>query len=139
MNQPSDVDKKLVQSLNLRRVPKLKQFRYLTKVFSSFEKKVFFGAAVAAVAALIVLTVNFYQTRFIPTPTTGGTYTEALIGAPQYINPILSQTNDVDSDISRLVFSGLFKYDQALQLVPDLVERFTVGEDEKTFTFIQCL
>ena len=136
MNQPSDVDKKLVQSLNLRRVPKLKQFRYLTKVFSSFEKKVFFGAAVAAVAALIVLTVNFYQTRFIPTPTTGGTYTEALIGAPQYINPILSQTNDVDSDISRLVFSGLFKYDQALQLVPDLVERFTVGEDEKTFTFI---
>jgi len=136
VNQPSDVDKKLVQSLNPRRVPKLKQLRYLTKIFSSFEKKVFFGAAVTALLAILVLAITFYQANFIPTPAAGGTYTEALIGAPQYLNPILSETNDVDSDIARLVFSGLFKYDQSLQLVPDLVERFTVSEDQKSFTFI---
>ena len=77
----------------------------------------------------------FYLQHFIPQPAIGGEYSEGLIGAPQYINPLLSQTNDVDTDLQRLVFAGLVKYDHDLQLVPDLAEGWEVSDDLKTFTF----
>ena len=38
----------------------------------------------------------------------GGTYKEAQVGQPHYINPILSSANDLDLDLTRLVYSSLF-------------------------------
>ena len=49
------------------------------------------------------------RTDAIPAP--GGIYSEALVGEPQFINPILLGINDVDRDIAALVYSGLMKYD----------------------------
>ncbi len=93
------------------------------------------GLTLLATASLIFLIITFYYRNFLPVPRVGGSYVEGLIGAPQYINPLLSQTNDVDSDISRLVFSGLLKYDKELQLTKDLAESWQVSDDQKTYTF----
>jgi peptide/nickel transport system substrate-binding protein len=67
-------------------------------------------------------------------PKTGGSYTEGLIGVPHYINPLLA-SNDVDRDLSSVIFSGLMKMDAKGQLVPDLAEGYTISDDKKTYTF----
>ena len=45
-------------------------------------------------------------------PASGGTLVEALVGQPQYLNPLLSQNNPVDRDICALVFEGLTRHDE---------------------------
>ncbi|HTL39311.1 MAG TPA: peptide ABC transporter substrate-binding protein [Methylomirabilota bacterium] len=65
----------------------------------------------------------------------GGEITEGLVGQPQFINPILAQNNNVDSDLSRIVYAQLLKYDDAEDLRPDLAQDLpTISADQKTFT-----
>lgn len=67
-------------------------------------------------------------------PAQGGEYSEGLVGEPLYINPILSLTNDIDADLEHLIFSRLFTYDNQGNLQPDLIERYEISEDHKTYT-----
>ncbi len=67
-------------------------------------------------------------------PVFGGTYTEGLIGQPQYINPILASTN-TDFSITNLVFSGLTKYNQEGELIGDLSARWEIAPGSKKYTF----
>lgn len=64
-------------------------------------------------------------------PKESGEYSEGIIGEPLYINPVLSATNDVDTDIEYLIFSRLFTYDNNGKLKPDLVDRYETSEDGK--------
>src|SRR6266566_9759362 len=50
------------------------------------------------------------------------------------LNPVIAAT-DVDQDISRLVFSGLTRYDQAGAIVPDLASAFHTERDGRVWTF----
>ena len=68
-------------------------------------------------ALSIVNYINNY-TQLIPQA--GGSYHEAAIGQPRNINPILAGANDLDVDITRLVYSGLFRFNNKLELVNDL-------------------
>lgn len=131
-----ELDKKLVYSLNKKKIPSLKQLKYLPQVLNPKQRLIIRGLTVLIFLCLLFIATNFYLRNFLPTPTVGGQYSEGLIGAPQYINPLLCQTNDVDSDISRLIFSGLLKYDKELQLIPDLAASWQTSEDQKTFTFV---
>ncbi|MBI3290989.1 peptide ABC transporter substrate-binding protein [Candidatus Falkowbacteria bacterium] len=130
-----ELDKKLVYSLNTKKIPSLKQLKYLPKVLNPKQRLAVITLSILICISLISLVAAFYLRNFIPTPAFGGEYSEGLIGAPQYINPLLSQTNDVDSDISRLIFSGLLKYDNDLQLVPELTRQWQASEDQKVYTF----
>jgi len=67
-------------------------------------------------------------------PEYGGRYREGIAGQPRYINPILSQTSDADADLVRLVFSGLYAYDNEGKLKPSIAESSEVSEDGKTYT-----
>jgi peptide/nickel transport system substrate-binding protein len=64
----------------------------------------------------------------------GGTYVEGVAGVPQYLNPVIAAT-DVDEDVSRLVFSGLTRYDQAGAIVADLASTFHTESDGRVWTF----
>ena len=64
----------------------------------------------------------------------GGTYVEGVAGVPQYLNPVIAAT-DVDEDVSRLVFSGLTRYDQTGAIVPDLASAFHTESDGRIWTF----
>jgi len=68
-------------------------------------------------------------------PEFGGTYTEGMIGQPNYINPILSQTNEVDASIADLVYSGLLKSDKEGNLINDLAERYEILDNNKEYIF----
>ncbi len=133
--QHNQLDKKLVYSLSSKKIPNLKQLKYLPKILPTKEKRILAALLLLAIASTITILIDLYRQNFLPVPIVGGDYTEGLTGAPQYINPILCQTNDVDSDISRLVFSGLLKYNKNLQLENDLAEKWELDASQKTYTF----
>ena len=68
-------------------------------------------------------------------PAEGGTYVEAVVGRPHYLNPILSRPDDVDQDVARLVFSGLTRLTPSGQVAPDLAQGWEVAADGLTYVF----
>ena len=76
-----------------------------------------------------------YWTLRTATPASGGGYSEGLMGEPRYLNPILASTNEVDRDITTLIFSGLVKHDNRGQIIPDLAESYKISADGKTYEF----
>ena len=73
---------------------------------------------------------NFYQTlSAVP----GGIYNEGIIGGFTGASPLYA-TNSVDRSVSKLIFAGLFKYDDNNKLVGDLADNFTVDAKRQTYT-----
>lgn len=66
--------------------------------------------------------------------TSGGTYMEGILGAPEYLNPLLADDNPVDRQLSELIFDGLTRYENG-ELVPALSERWEISEDGRTVRF----
>ncbi len=64
-----------------------------------------------------------------PAPVQGGVYTEALVGSLLRINPLLNFYNSPDRDISRLIFSGLVRFDSNGAPQPDLAETLGFSKD----------
>jgi peptide/nickel transport system substrate-binding protein len=65
-------------------------------------------------------------------PVSGGLYNEGIIGTFTNANPIYS-SGAADSAVSRLVFSGLFKYNDKNELVGDLAENWKYVSDNKQY------
>ncbi len=127
-------DKLLVSSLNKSKIPKWSQLKHFSRILSKKER-ILFNSILSIVGFCFLLVIfGVYQLNTISTPIIGGDYTEGLIGSPKLINPVLAQTES-DLDISRLVFSGLLKYDKNHQLIPDLAESYEVSEDGLVYTF----
>ena len=119
-----------------RAVPSLAQWRELPRYLSTGEKRLFLGASAAIIIALGLLGYRLLTNNQIAVPAIGGSYTEGLIGAPQFINPLYATSSDTDTDLTRLVFSGLMRIDATTsQLTPDLATTFTVSPDQKIYTF----
>ncbi len=128
-------EEKLILSLSKRKIPNIQQLRQLRHFLSHREKKVILISILLLIFSTTLLGGRFLWQHLIEVPKYGGEYTEGLVGSVQYINPILSQGNDVDRDISRLIFSGLFKIDPQGELENDLIDRYQISEDQKTYTF----
>ncbi len=68
-------------------------------------------------------------------PVSGGVYTEALIGAPGRLNPLLDYYNPADRDIDRLIYSGLIKFDDRGVPQADLAESWGISQDGTVYNF----
>jgi peptide/nickel transport system substrate-binding protein len=68
-------------------------------------------------------------------PVRGGSYIEGMVGTPQFLNPLLANT-DTDRAISGLVFEGLTTLQPDGSVIPALAESwdFTSSADVYTFT-----
>ncbi len=65
-----------------------------------------------------------------------GVYTEALINdKPTLINPVYTGELQANQDISRLVFTGLMKYDPNLQTFVDDLGKLSISEDKNEYLF----
>ncbi|MEK7116117.1 MAG: ABC transporter substrate-binding protein [Patescibacteria group bacterium] len=115
------------------RVPKWRQFRYMFRIMSRTERRAFLAALAIAAFALLAAGASILATRLVDVPVVGGTLTEALVGEPSHINPLDSPGNDVDADLVRLIYTGLFRFD-GLEATPDLAESFAWSDDRKTLT-----
>jgi peptide/nickel transport system substrate-binding protein len=65
-------------------------------------------------------------------PYRGGIYNEGIVGTYSNANPLFA-AGSVDVAVSRLIFSGLLKYDNHNQLTGDLAESYTVDQSGKQY------
>lgn len=82
-----------------------------------------------------VLTRQVVHVSTVLVPAEGGTYTEGVVGAPQWPNPVLAAFNETDEDLARLLFRGLTRVDERSRIVPDLAESWEVSGDALVYTF----
>lgn len=68
-------------------------------------------------------------------PEAGGAFIEGVMGAPQYLNPLLSDNYPLDLELNHLIFDGLTRYGRDGELEPALAESWSVSEDGLTVTF----
>ena len=113
------------------------KFAYLGEVISRFSRReaiTLLTLLVVLLTSLIIDGSRFYLHHTMVVPAYGGTYTEGLVGGPRYINPILAQSQ-TDKDLSRLVFAGLYKFDNHGKMVPDLATSdLDISADGKSYT-----
>jgi peptide/nickel transport system substrate-binding protein len=129
-----EIDKKLVYSLSKTRIPSWCQLRHLDKVLNRQEKLGLRFFLILFFLSGGFWTINFARTNLITTPAFGGEYIEAAVGAPQHVNPLYASANDIDADLSRLIFSSLFYIGEDGLPVNDLASSYEVSPDGKTYT-----
>ena len=92
---------------------------------------------VVALAAIAVLLFSQQPTLLPVTPevlpTSGGVYSEALIGSFNRLNPVLDYSNPADRDIDRLIFSSLLRFDDRGLPVNDLIESMGISQDGQNY------
>ena len=114
--------------------PNRKQWAQFFKILSGKEKIIFLALFVLFLFSFASICLNFYYSNTKPISTTGGTYTEGVIGQPRFINPIYANS-DADRDLAQLVFSGLMRFDEDLNIVPNLAESFEIEDEGKIYIF----
>lgn len=109
-----------------------RHLRFLHHVLSPQERTLFWSSLVVASLAGGAALILILRPHIMMVPARGGTITEALVGSPHLINPLYAPLNDVDRDLSALIYSGLFRIDEHLDVQPDLVQAYHWSEDGKT-------
>src|SRR3989338_5917428 len=89
---------------------------------------------VLLVFLVVGITANLSTTPAAAPPVDGHALVVASIGDASRLLPILA-TDSASGDITGLVFNGLLKYDERLEVVGDLAESWTVSDDGLTLTF----
>ena len=118
-----------------RKFPSWHQWQKVPSVLNKKERYFILGFVILAAISVFgwVVSYNIQHTTLVPNY--GGSFAEGIVGSPQYINPILSQTSDADRDVSKLIFSGLMGYSAEGNLIPDLAEKYSVGDNGKIYDF----
>lgn len=126
--------KRKLSFLKIERWPAKFQWRQFFKILTKKEKLSFFVFFVLFIIsfAFISLTIYFKNTEI--KPDFGGSHIEGVIGEPRFINPIYANS-DVDRDLVQLIFSGLMKYDENLQIITDLASGYEVEKGGKVYKF----
>jgi len=132
----NELNQKLVASMAAKKYPGLKQIKYIGKLLTSREKLLIKIFSAVIFCGLIFIGINSYLNFSTLTPDFGGEYTEGLVGSPQYVNPILAQTNDVDIDLASLIYDSLVSYNPNEGLVVGLAKSYSISEDQKIYTFV---
>ena len=106
-----------------------------TRKFSASGRAFFIFFTGLLVVSTVALLYMLNASLLVAVPTRGGTWSEGIIGAPRFINPVLA-VSDADQDLSALVYSGLLKATSGGSYTPDLAESYSVSQDGRTYTFI---
>ncbi len=89
-------------------------------------------------SGIVILAALWYTTSHSseanpPAPVV--TYSEGVAGTFSRINPLYDSFNEVDSDLTALVFSGLTRLGPDGTVLPDLAESWDISDDGLTYTF----
>ncbi|MCC6958413.1 MAG: peptide ABC transporter substrate-binding protein [Dehalococcoidia bacterium] len=89
---------------------------------------------VAALAAALALALRLSGNEGVVLTGTS-TYVEGVSGTWQRVNPLFASANEVDADLSELVFSGLVRIGPDGQVEPDLADLPQITDEGRTYTF----
>lgn len=115
-------------------MPTLAQLKHIGATLAPRERQIARVALIAAALSFAWLVAVFLITHIERAPARGGEYSEAIVGAPTYINPLYAPLNDADADLVRLIFSGLMRRTPEGTVVGDLAESLEASDDGKTYT-----
>lgn len=93
------------------------------------------------VLALIVIAVVLWGQQAepvlveAPEPTSGGLYTEGIVGSLMRLNPLLAVFNPPDQDPTSLLFSGLIQFDSTGLPQPDLSNYWGISRNGDVYNF----
>jgi peptide/nickel transport system substrate-binding protein len=114
-----------IENLLIRRFDRLMSVRRFVALWTSLLLILIFSGIYQAKS------LSVYYQSLQPVP--GGLYTEGLVGSFTNANPMYA-SGAADTAVSRLVFSGLFKYDTKNNLVGDLAQDYKVNEAQNRYT-----
>ncbi|MCX6729924.1 MAG: ABC transporter substrate-binding protein [Candidatus Portnoybacteria bacterium] len=117
------------------KLPTIYQWRKFPSVLNKKERCFVMGIVVLIIVSALGWIIVHKLTTTIVAPDFGGSFTEGIVGNPQYINPVLSQASDSDRDVTELIFSGLTKYNSKGEIVPNLAQEYKIGDNGKTYEF----
>ncbi len=124
----------LVQSFSFNYFLK-KDWQRFIRYLSIKDKLIASALFLLFVVSLILFLNSFYKTLTYEVPDFGGYYKEGMVGQPRYLNPVYSVSNDIDRDISFLIFSSLVKFDKDNKLVMDLAESYKISNNNTEYIF----
>jgi len=110
------------------------KIRLLPKVLSQKERYLVITFLIIFIGSLVSIPFTSFYHYTKALPDYGGSFSEGIVGEPHYINPLLSQGNDVDRDLVSLVYSSLMKYNEEGKLVPDLAKSYDISSDGLNYT-----
>lgn len=99
------------------------KIKSIAKKVSNQERKYFYGFLSLSIIALISLGILTFTKITHAVPIQGGLYIEGVVGQPNFINPIISGSNDVDRDLITLTFCSL----------NDIAEKISPEKNERTW------
>ena len=99
--------------------------------FTVVEKVAFSLCVTLLIISSFVLVHKTSNSFSVVRPAQGGSFSEGLIGAPKFINPVLA-TSQTDKDLVKLIYSGLLKKTEFGIYEPDLAECDFSNEKEIT-------
>lgn len=91
-----------------------------------------FVVAVAAAGIALALRLSGNDSVVL---TGGSSYVEGVSGTWQRVNPLFASANEVDADLSQLVFAGLVRIGPDGQVLADMAELPRITDDGRTYTF----
>jgi peptide/nickel transport system substrate-binding protein len=110
-----------------------KNWKTIGKLLTFKEKFIIALLLITIAVSFIVWVGSFYFNFTKAVPKIGGEYIEGIVGQPLYLNPLLSQTSEADSDLVSLIYSGLFKYDKDGNITNDLAEKYLISDDQMNY------
>ncbi len=116
----------------------MRVLRYIIKVFRAYD----YTDKLISVIALFVLLGMLVKLVVFPYGLfsfgESNIYTEGMVSRNgfQNINPLFVDYNEADREVSRLVFSGLMKYDPEKRAVVDDMAVLSINEDKTEYTFM---
>lgn len=93
----------------------------LKQIFSAFTQKervAFLVAAAAALASALVVAILFVAHATMLVPAAGGSYTEGMVGQPEYVNPVMA-SSQADLALVKIIFSNIYDIADQVQASPD--------------------
>ena len=101
-----------------------------TYLFNKENKKTIL---IVCIGFFFLFFLSFFQNNYlIEVPKSGGSISEALVGSPRFVNPVLAQSQ-TDKDLVELVYGSLVSIDPTGQVVNELAESITVSEDQTEY------
>lgn len=110
-----------------------KNWKTIGKLLTFKEKFIIALLLITIAVSFVVWVGSFYFNYTKAVPKIGGEYIEGIVGQPLYLNPLLSQTSEADSDLVGLIYSGLFKYDKDGNIANDLAEKYLISDDQMNY------
>lgn len=130
----SRLERALAMGADQRKIPSLRQWRYLGLVLSPTEKKIINFLLLVILISGASLAGRWYLANRIFVPDFGGKYIEGVIGTPRLINPLYAMASDVDADLASLIYSGLYRVTPAGEVVADVAEVITTKDNGRAVT-----